>query len=75
MILAGITDASDLLRRLLAGGHSAIAGRLAGAFRRLGKADIADEIVATMKAADYTVRETDPFESDRQFGAITWRRP
>lgn len=71
VILAGIADASDLLRRLLAGGHSAIAGRLAGAFRRLGKADIADEIVATMKAADYTVRETDPFENDRQFGAIT----
>lgn len=71
VILAGITDAGALLRRLLAGGNSAIAGRLAGAFRRLGKKEIADEIVATMKAADYTVRETDPFENDHQFGAIT----
>lgn len=68
--LSSISDASGLLRRLLAGGHSAIAGRLAGAFRRIGKGDIADEIVATMKAADYAVRETDPFEIDRQFGKL-----
>jgi hypothetical protein len=70
VILSGITDASDLLRRLLAGGHSAIAGRLAGAFRRVGKPDIADEIVATMASADYTVRENDPFEADRHFGEV-----
>ena len=38
VVLAGIRDASDLLRRLLEGGHSAIAGRHAGAFRRIGRA-------------------------------------
>ncbi|WP_300381226.1 Fic family protein [Henriciella sp.] len=70
VLLSAITDPSDLLRRLLAGGHSAIAGRLVGAFRRVGKEDIADEIISTMKAADYVIRETDPFEPERIFATI-----
>jgi fido (protein-threonine AMPylation protein) len=68
--LAGIRDASEVLRRLLDGGHSVVAGRLAGAFRRIGRADIADEIVAAMKAANYTVRETDPFAERQSFGTL-----
>lgn len=60
--LAMIPDASDILSRLLSGGHSKIAGRLAGAFRNIGRDEIADNIVATMQAAGYTVREIDPFE-------------
>ncbi|VAV92662.1 hypothetical protein MNBD_ALPHA06-816, partial [hydrothermal vent metagenome] len=60
--LALVKDASDILRVLLEGGHSKIAGRLAGAFRNIGRNRIADEILATMKAADFTVRELDPFE-------------
>ncbi len=60
--LAMIPDASDVLGRLLAGGHSKIAGRLAGAFRNIGRDEIADNIVRTMQAAGYTVREIDPFE-------------
>jgi len=59
--LATIRDASALLERLLEGGHSTIAGRLAGAFRNNGRNAIADEILKTMAAAGYTVRETDPF--------------
>ena len=57
VVLAGFRDASDVLRRLLAGGHSSVAGRLAGAFRRIGRADVADEIAVTMKSAGYDVRE------------------
>ena len=60
--LAAITDASDVLSRLLEGGHSTVAGRLAGAFRNIGRSTIADNIVATMRAAGYTVNETDPFK-------------
>lgn len=60
--LAMVRDASDVLDRLLEGGHSTIAGRLAGAFRNIGRARIADDIVKTMRAADYVVREEDPFE-------------
>jgi hypothetical protein len=61
VVLASLRDASELLRRLLDGGHSIVAGRLAGAFRRIGRAEAAGEIITTMKAAGYDVRETDPF--------------
>ena len=55
-------DASDVLSLLLEGGHSTVAGRLAGAFRNAGRVRIADEIVKTMEAAGYAIRESDPFE-------------
>jgi len=70
VVLAGIRDPSDLLGRLLDGGHSVIAGRLAGAFRRIGRAELADEIVSAMKAAGYDVRETDPFKPGQTFGSL-----
>lgn len=60
--LATIRDASELLAPLLDGGHSRIAGRLAGAMRNIGRPKIADEIVKTMRSADFDVREDDPFE-------------
>jgi Fic/DOC family len=59
--LSMVPDASELLSKLLEGGHSIIAGRLAGAFRNIGRDRIADDILATMRAGGYTVRETDPF--------------
>jgi len=61
VLLARMMDTSDLLRILLDGGHSAIAGRLAGALRRAGRNEQADEILSTMKRADYDVRESDPY--------------
>ena len=60
--LALVHDLSDLLRRLLDGGHSTVAGRLAGAFRSIGRERAADEILGAMRAADFAVRERDPFE-------------
>lgn len=60
--LASVSDASDVLSRLLDGGHSSIAARLAGAFRGIGRSAIANTIVETMRAAGYTVNETDPFK-------------
>jgi fido (protein-threonine AMPylation protein) len=70
IVLSGITDVSNLLRMLLDGGHSAIAGRLAGGLRRVNKSEQADEILMTMKAAGYDVRESDPFEGEQNFFAI-----
>ncbi|MBW8831926.1 MAG: Fic family protein [Burkholderiales bacterium] len=70
--LAMIADASDVLSRLLDGGHSSIAGRLAGAFRNIGRDQIAETITATMRTAGYTVNETDPF-NDRPLVAIGQR--
>jgi hypothetical protein len=61
--LAQIQDASDILTILLNGGHSVIAGRLAGAFRNIGRDKIADRIVGDMGKATYKVRETDPFDA------------
>lgn len=57
-----IGDSSEILGLLLDGGHSKIAGRLAGAFRNIGQLRIADDILKTMRLAGYDVRETDPFE-------------
>ena len=59
--LAMVRDPSEVLRRLLDGEHSKIAGRLAGAFRNIGRPKFADEIVGAMQAAGYTVSECDPF--------------
>jgi len=70
--LAMVRDASDVLALLLAGGHSAVAGRLAGAFRNIGRARIADDILKTMRAAGYDVRENDPF-GDRPAMALPAR--
>ncbi|MFP4098950.1 MAG: cell filamentation protein Fic, partial [Alphaproteobacteria bacterium] len=42
--LSMVKDSSGLLAKLLDGGHSSIAGRLAGAFRNIGRQRIADEI-------------------------------
>ncbi|MEA3105558.1 MAG: hypothetical protein QOI88_163 [Gammaproteobacteria bacterium] len=59
--LAMVSDASEVLGRLLDGGHSTIAARLAGAFRNIGREQMAGSIVATMRSAGYTITETDPF--------------
>ena len=70
VVLAGIADASDILRLLLNGGHSAKAGQLAGAFRRTHRPELAEEIISAMKSAGYDVRESDPFEAGQTFGAL-----
>ncbi|AYD46572.1 Fic family protein [Arachidicoccus soli] len=61
--LSMIRDASELLPVLLENGHTTLAGRLAGAFRNIGRSKIADQIVDTFKQADYDIREEDPFET------------
>ncbi len=58
--LAMIQDASEVLAILLEGGHSVIAGRLAGAFRNIGRDKIANSILEVMRAAGYKVSENDP---------------
>jgi fido (protein-threonine AMPylation protein) len=68
VVLESFADASDVLRVLLNGGHSAKAGYLAGAFRQIGRLNLADEILSTMKSAGYDVRESNPFEGRQVFG-------
>jgi hypothetical protein len=62
--LARIKDASELLSILLQGGHSTVAGRLAGALRTIDRGRMADDIIKAMRVAGYTVAETNPFEDD-----------
>jgi fido (protein-threonine AMPylation protein) len=58
-----IRDPGELLAILLAGeGMLSAAGRLAGAFRFMGRASDADRIIETMKRAKHSVRESNPFE-------------
>ena len=59
-VLRQMEDHSPLLRRLLDGAHTTIAGRLAGAFRAAGRAEVADELVRTMRGAGHNTRETSP---------------
>ncbi|MES2972946.1 MAG: hypothetical protein V4757_05025 [Pseudomonadota bacterium] len=60
--LRSLPEGSNLIRVLLEGSHSVVAGRLAGALRALGRPEMADEIVLTMKSASYNVVEANPFE-------------
>lgn len=71
-ILSTQRDASALLARALRGGHTVIAGRLAGAFRNIGRDREADDILAGMRAADYNAREADPFKD--QLARAPYRR-
>lgn len=72
--LSLIRDASEMLRLLLAGGHTLIAGRLAGAFRNINRHQIADDIIRTMTLVGYDIRETDPFEETITFSLLNRER-
>jgi hypothetical protein len=67
VVLASIKDASTILAGLLEGGHTVVAGRLAGALSRIKREDVASEIVKTMKAAGHNVRTSDPFAPEQTF--------
>jgi fido (protein-threonine AMPylation protein) len=70
VVLTATKDPSEILSKLLNGGHSVVAGRLAAAFRRVGRADTAGEIVKAMQGAGYVVREADPFNPAQVFGVL-----
>jgi len=60
--LLSISDASELSRLLEEGNHRTVAGRLAGAFRAVGRDAIADDIAGFMRALGNQVTESNPFE-------------
>jgi len=59
--IQSLKSVSDLIRNLLSGGHVAAAQRLAGAYEFIGKPQIANEIVSSMKAAGHNCRPSNPF--------------
>lgn len=68
-----VKDASELLGILIEGGHSAIAGRLIGAFRNIGREQVANDISKTMKSVGFNIRETDPFEQETLITLDAWQ--
>lgn len=54
--LSLVQDSSAILRLLADNGASVRAGRMVGAFRHIGKDDIADDILRTMRGFGYDVR-------------------
>jgi hypothetical protein len=75
-VLAMIGDASEMLALLLEGGRSTVAGRLAGALRDIWRNRAADDIVKTMRAAGYDIRESVPFaQSNPSVPARSARSP
>jgi len=64
-------DAIELARTLLEGDHATIAGRMVAALRAVGRAEAADDIAATMKAAGHRIVESNPF--DCELPAYDWR--
>ena len=62
--LCGIKDASEILKIVLEEGNTTRAGRIIGALRSVGRADVADEIVKCMARFGYVIRPENPFEDD-----------
>lgn len=65
--LSAVGDVAPIVAAAIDGGHSAKAGRLAGAFRSVGKADMADTLLSMMQKMGYEVREENPFEDEAEF--------
>jgi len=63
LALSLVEDLSAIRELLLETGRSTVAGRLAGAFRNIGREDFAGDIMGTMRDAGYDTREIDPFVS------------
>ncbi len=73
--MAMVRDASQVLVLLLEGGRTTVAGRLAGAFRNIGRDRIANDIVKAMQTAGYEIREKDPFDDTVQLISPSREQP
>ena len=67
LALRMVRDSSDILRILLESGSISAAARLVGAYRFLGFKQIAENIVRSMEASGYTIKETNPFNNPTSF--------
>jgi len=59
--LAQVKNPENILKPLIEGSRSVVAGKLVGAFRNNNQNCLADEIMNAMNAAGFVVRETNPF--------------
>jgi len=62
--LAMIRDISSMTAVAIEGGHSTRAGRVVGALRSIGREEMADTLLTTMRQIGYEVSEENPFEEN-----------
>ena len=62
--LASLRDVSPIVSAAFDGGYSTRAGRVVGALRSIGREEMADALLSTMKQVGYKVKEENPFEED-----------
>lgn len=60
--LSMLKDASEIIGPAIDGGNSTRAGRIAGALRAIGRDEMADSIISTMRQVGYSVQEENPFD-------------
>ena len=71
-VLLGVEEVGSLVRRLLDGDRSTVAGRLAGAFRHMGRTAFADEIKHAMLNTEHdSFRESNPFLRNEEERGVT----
>lgn len=66
--LAMVRNSSEILKILVDTGQTVRAGRVIGAFRNIGRTNIADDIYGTMKRIGYDIYEENPFQEVVQVG-------
>ena len=59
-----IRDISSMTAVAIEGGHSTRAGRVVGALRSIGREEMADTLLTTMRQIGYEVSEENPFEEN-----------
>lgn len=73
-VIGSIRGTSTLLQYLLDGGRSHVGGRIAGAFRHLGRARDADTIIKALESAGYNPHEDNPFDPTVDLVTLDARR-
>lgn len=69
--LAMVRDVTAITAAAIEGGHSTRAGRVAGALRSIGREEMADSLLATMRQIGYEVTEENPFEENIRIPSTT----
>jgi Fic family protein len=66
--MRSLRDPGGLIAALLDPPHPVVAGRLAGAFRHVGRSDVAERILEAFHLTDQRLTETNPFGAVTVFG-------
>lgn len=62
--LASLRDVTPVVSAAIDGGYTSRAGRVCGALRSIGREDMAEAFLSTMRQVGYKLTEENPFEED-----------